>query len=104
MDNIEITASCHHVAKQGMEQLATIVQALDLDVDQSKTYMWSSDPEGRKNFLTRRQKSKIVSKRFRRPSSIHQTSSKQCYYKQNGSIQTKMERSASVTGPIPPKA
>ena len=33
-----------------MEQLAKIVQALDLDVDQNKTYMWSTDPEGRKTF------------------------------------------------------
>ena len=50
VDNIEITASCHNVAKHGMEQLANIVQALDLDVDQTKTYMWSTDPEGRKSF------------------------------------------------------
>ena len=50
MDNIEITASCHIAAQRGMEQLAKIVQALDLEVDESKTYMWSSDPEGRKAF------------------------------------------------------
>lgn len=50
VDNIEITASSHHDAINGMEQLSKIVQALDLDVDSHKTYMWSTDPEGRKHF------------------------------------------------------
>ena len=50
VDNIEITASDHVVANHGMKELSTIVGALDLDVDESKTYMWSSDPEARKWF------------------------------------------------------
>ena len=50
VDNIEITAEDHVVAQQGMQELSKIVQALDLDVDHSKTYMWSTDPEGRKHF------------------------------------------------------
>ena len=48
VDNIEITASNFVDAQNGMQQLSTIVRALDLDVDENKTYMWSTDPAGRK--------------------------------------------------------
>ena len=50
VDNIEITAKEHEEASKGMEELSKIIQALDLDVDQNKTYMWSTDSEARKRF------------------------------------------------------
>ena len=50
VDNIEVTASTPTEVLQGCDALQTICGVLDLTLDSDKSIVWSTSPEGRKEF------------------------------------------------------
>lgn len=50
VDNIEIVSDKATTTQQSLEGLAQLSSLLDVEIDQSKTYLWSVNAEDRKNF------------------------------------------------------
>ena len=50
VDNLELVCPNANAAIQGLEELLKFTEVLDVVVDHDKTYVWSSQPTGRKTF------------------------------------------------------
>ena len=48
VDNIEITSADAVTTKQGLDNLVAFAEIVDVEIDESKTYVWSTDPTSRR--------------------------------------------------------
>lgn len=59
VDNLEVTTNSTEHSVEALTELDNVLTALDLQIDQSKTFMWANNAKDRKNLRSQHQKTKL---------------------------------------------